>query len=223
MTSIFYYTARIDFRQCISRFSGDFPLFFARFGPENFPVAPNQHHSFGTCSGEPGNTGLSLLPVVCFHIHSKTACRGFKSFCPCQKSQVSLLRYLTFSLVCGRIWQRGAPAGPPAVRVVGACSPVGCVQARPRRQPRQVLLPLPQNRRKHWVFAGFLFSCVAWLCGAFWFGLRVLVPFRTGCTSLQHPKRTRFRLFRAESGAFRCFSPVLTCKISGLVFVHFVA
>ena len=46
------------------------------------------------------------------------------------------MRCLTFSLVCGRIWQRGAPAGPPAVRVVGACSPVGCVQARPRRQPR---------------------------------------------------------------------------------------
>ena len=57
---------------------------------------------------------------------------------PLPKSQVSLLRYLTFSLVCGRIWQRGAAAGPPAVCVVGACSPVGCVQARPRRQPRQV-------------------------------------------------------------------------------------
>ena len=52
-----------------------------------------------------------------------------KSFCPCQKSQVSLLRYLTFSLACSRIWQQGAAAGPPAVRVVGACSPVGCVQA----------------------------------------------------------------------------------------------
>ena len=88
-----------------------------------------------------------------------------------QKSQVSLLRYLTFSLVCGRIWQRGAPAGPPAVRVVGACSPVSCVQARPRRQPRQVLLPLPKSRRKHWVFAGFLFACVAWLCGSLWFKL----------------------------------------------------
>ena len=46
-----------------------------------------------------------------------------------QKSQVSLVRYLTFSLVCGMSWQRGAPAGSPAVRVVGACSPVGCVQA----------------------------------------------------------------------------------------------
>ena len=94
-----------------------------------------------------------------------------KSFCPCQKSQVSFLRYLTFSLVCGRIWQRGAPAGPPAVRVVGRWSPVATVQRRPRRQPRQVLLPLPKSRRKHWVFAGFLFACVAWLCGSLWFKL----------------------------------------------------
>ena len=37
---------------------------------------------------------------------------------------------------------------------------------------------------------------------------------------LQHPKRTRFRLFLAESGAFRCFCPLLTCKIFGSVFVH---
>ena len=93
-----------------------------------------------------------------------------------QKSQVSLLRYLTFSLVCGRIWQRGAPAGSSAVRVVGRWSPVATVQRRPRRQPRQVLLPLPQNRRKLWGFAGFLFSCVAWFWGSFWFGLRVFAP-----------------------------------------------
>ena len=112
-----------------------------------------------------------------------------------QKSQVSLVRYLTFSLVCGRIWQRGAPAGPPAVRVVGACSPVGCVQARPRRQPRQV-------------------RCLS---------MPVFPSVRTRCTSLQHPERIRFRLFRAESGAFRHFCPLLTCKISGSAFVHFVA
>ena len=104
-----------------------------------------------------------------------------KSFCPCQKGQVSLLRYLTFSLVCGRIWQRGT-AAPCAVRVVGACSPVGCVQARPRRQPRQVLLPLPQNRRKHWVSSGFLFSCVAWFWCSFGFGHRV---FSSGFTRSQ--------------------------------------
>ena len=101
---------------------------------------------------------------------------------PLPKSQVSLLRYLTFSLVCGRIWQRGAPAGPPAVRVVGACSPVGCVQARPSRQARQVLLPLPKNRRKFWVSAGFLFACIAWLWCSRWFRQRV---FTSGFTRPQ--------------------------------------
>ena len=135
---IFYYTGGVDLCQCISCFSGDFPLFFACFGPENYFTVPNQHHTFSDLREEPGNTGPSPLSGTFSHIHSKTACRGFKSFCPCQKSQVSLLRYLTFSLVCGRIWQRGAPAGPPAVRVVGRWSPVATVQRRPRRQPRQV-------------------------------------------------------------------------------------
>ena len=157
-----YSTANFEVAQ------GGFP---SRFLPRIFPAAPNQHRLFCDLRQEPGNTAPPRSPSALSHIHSKTACRGFKSFCPCQKSQVSLLRYLTFSLVYGRIWQRGAPAGPPAVRVVGACSPVGCVQARPRRQPRQVLLPLPKNRRKHWVFAGFLFACVAWLCGSLWFKL----------------------------------------------------
>ena len=69
---------------------------------------------------------------------SKTACRGFKSFCPCQKSQVSLLRYLTFSLVCGRIWQRGT-AAPCAVRVEGRVRASGTqATSRPSRQARQV-------------------------------------------------------------------------------------
>ena len=139
------------------------------------------------------------------------------------KSQVSLLRYLTFSLVCGRIWQRGAPAGPPAVRVVGACSPAGCVQARPRRQPRQVLLPLPQNRRKHWVSAGFLFACVAWEWGSFWFGHWV---FSSGLTRSQlfpsppAPKRTRFRPFWTIPGAFFSFSLFSCRKIFALLFVQ---
>ena len=54
-----------------------------------------------------------------------------------QKSQVSLLRYLTFSLVCGRIWQRGAPAGSPAVRVVGRVRASGTqATSRPSRQAR---------------------------------------------------------------------------------------
>ena len=34
---------------------------------------------------------------------------------------------------------------------------------------------------------------------------------------LQHPERTRFRLFRPKPGALRSFCPLLTCKIWGLV------
>ena len=53
---------------------------------KNFPAAPNQHHPLSNLRREPGNTGFSLLPVVFSHIHSKTACRGFESFCPCHKT-----------------------------------------------------------------------------------------------------------------------------------------
>ena len=51
------------------------------------------------------------------------------------------------------------------------------------RVPRvQVLLPLPQNRRKLWASAGFLFACVAWFWGSFWFGHGV---FSSGLTRSQ--------------------------------------
>ena len=63
---------------------------------------------------------------------------------------------------------------------------------RPRRQPRQV-------------------RCLS---------MPVFPSVRTRCTSLQHPERTRFRLFRPKPGTFRCFCLLLTCKICGLVFVH---
>ena len=46
--------------------------------------APNQHRCFSGWLEELGNTAPPPLPVRRFHIHSKTACRGFKSFCPCQ-------------------------------------------------------------------------------------------------------------------------------------------
>ena len=45
------------------------------------------------------------------------------------------------------------------------------------RVPRvQVLLPLPQTRRKHCVSAGFLFACGAWEWGSFWFKLWLFAP-----------------------------------------------
>ena len=50
--------------------------FDCRFGlPKNF-AAPNQHRPFWDLRWEPGNTAPPPLPVRCFHIHSKTACRG---------------------------------------------------------------------------------------------------------------------------------------------------
>ena len=136
-----------------SCFSGCFGLDFSR-------AAPEQHRHLPDLREEPGNSAPSLFSLSCFHIHSKTACRGFKSFCPCQKSQVSLVRYLTFSLVCGRIWQRGA-AAPCAVRVVGRVRAGGTqATSRPRRQPRPSPSAPAKNRQKHCVSAGFLFACV---------------------------------------------------------------
>ena len=60
--------------------------FFTDFGLRNFPAAPNQHRSFETCLGERRNLASPPLSTALPHIHSKTACRGFKSFCPCQKT-----------------------------------------------------------------------------------------------------------------------------------------
>ena len=84
---------------------------------------------------------------------------------------------------------------------------------RPRRQPRQVLLPLPKNRRKHWVFAGFLFACVAWLCGALWFGHWVFSPWFYSFPTVLIPSSTQnapgfafFWLNRVRFPLFCCFS-----------------
>ena len=86
----FYYTDVVDLSQCVPCFCGDFSPFFACFGSDNFLPAPNQHRLFCDLRQEPGNTGPHLLLVICFYIHSKTACRGFKSFCPCQKPAETL-------------------------------------------------------------------------------------------------------------------------------------
>ena len=73
-----------------------FPPIFSHFGTLNYPTAPNQHRSLGSCPREPANTGSPALPGVLSHIHSKTACRGFESFCPCQKP-AETLRFCRFS------------------------------------------------------------------------------------------------------------------------------
>ena len=52
--------------------------------PQKFFTAPNQHRLYSDLQEEPGNTAPPPFPGALPHIHSKTACRGFKSFCPCQ-------------------------------------------------------------------------------------------------------------------------------------------
>ena len=63
-----------------------FHCFSGRFGPDFSQVAPEQHHPFSALREYSPNTALFPLPAALSHIHSKTACRGFKSFCPCHKT-----------------------------------------------------------------------------------------------------------------------------------------
>ena len=73
---------------------------------------------------EPANTGTSPLPVGCSHIHPKTACREVRE----------------------RQWHSAAPVSAPASASAGRF-PLGSGTRGSRRD--QVLLSLPQNRRKH--------------------------------------------------------------------------
>ena len=73
---------------------------------------------------EPANTGTSPLPVGCSHIHSKIACRGASE----------------------PRWRSAAPVSAPASAGAGRF-PLGSGTRGSRRD--QVLLSLPQNRRKH--------------------------------------------------------------------------
>ena len=150
-----YSTANFEVAQ------GGFP---SRFLPRIFPAAPNQHRLFCDLRQEPGNTGPHLLLVICFYIHSKTACRGFKPFCPCQKTggNTAFLPVFFFYVLYGCGAHTGSDSG---------------------------------------------FS-------------HPFAPVRNRSHPLQHPKRTRLRLFSPEIGCVSLFFPLLAHKISALVFVH---
>ena len=132
--SLFFVYTPANFEGTLAGFPPDFCLFY----PGNFSHSTKPAPAVFGLVVEIGQHRPSLAPRCALPHPLQNRVPRVQVLLPLPKSQVSLLRYLTFSLVCGRIWQRGAPAGPPAVRVVGACSPVSCVQARPRRQPRQV-------------------------------------------------------------------------------------
>lgn len=52
-----------------------FGEFFAHFGAKK-TIAPTQHPTLAARLEKSDSTAPSPLPVCCFHIHSKTACRG---------------------------------------------------------------------------------------------------------------------------------------------------
>ena len=69
-----------------------------------------------------------------------------------------------------------------------------------------------KNRRKHWVFAGFLFACVVWLWCSRWFRHRVFVSICTcpqPSSSLPAPKTHPVLPFSAQSGCVFSFSALL--------------
>ena len=169
-----------------------FALFFACSGSENFLPAPNQHRTFSYLRQEPGNTGSSLLLAALPHIHSKTACRGFKSFCPCQKDQHCIRSAGLFRNGSGR--SRGARS---VARGAG-------------RRWRPSSADRAGRRDRVWPKCYSFFRRCS----------HPLPPVLTRSHPLPHPKRTRFCLFQAFSGAFLSFSPFWTCKIFGLAFVH---
>ena len=68
----FYYTGFVETCQFIGYYFMVF-LFFGVFWAGFFP---GQHRLSSAFSGEPPNTAPPLLSLACFHIHSKTACRG---------------------------------------------------------------------------------------------------------------------------------------------------
>ena len=75
------------------------------------------------------------------------------------------------------------------------------------RVPRvQVLLPLPQTRRKHCVSAGFLFACGAWEWGSFWFKLWLFAPSFIRSQPLPPPPAPKTHPVSPFSGFSGCVS-----------------
>ena len=64
------------------------PVFCLGFSPQH----QTSTACFATCGRNRATLPLPRSPSALSHIHSKTACRGFKSFCPCQSTCPQALR-----------------------------------------------------------------------------------------------------------------------------------
>ena len=128
-----------------------------------FLTAPNQHRPFCDLAGRTAQPCPS--PALCAlfpHPLQNRVPRG-----------------------AGHLWRSAAPVSAPASVGAGRSPPGSSTQGSSRDQ---VLLPLPQNRRKHWVFAGFLFARVVWEWGSLWFRHLVFPSVRTCSQPLPPPQ-----------------------------------
>ena len=152
----------------------------------------------GNYSGRFARVGESLKGVAVkslFFVFSPANLRRFERICSSSTQSAPLL----YKLAGGTAQSCPPPAphrvfshpllnrmpsgerAPVALCGTSFCSRLGRCLALPtggstwggRRD--KVLLPLPQNQRKHWGFAGFLFACVVWGWDAFRAGFPRLV------------------------------------------------
>ena len=176
--------------------------------PQKFFTAPNQHRLYSDLQEEPGNTAPPPFP-------------GALPLLPLPKiERQALCLPLYFSLARIRTRQRGT-AAPRAVRVVGRVRASGTqATSRPRRQPRQVLLPLPECVSPDLAKTAWPgdFSCLNWSG----YGLVFRAYVASGAIlshpsstvfyrrhPLQHLERTRLRLLSSEIGCVSLFFPLL--------------
>ena len=204
--------------------------FDRRFGPLIFLTAPNQHRPLPDLRREPGNIGPSPLPAVSSHIHSKTACREFESYCPCQKNQVSQLRYLIFFVSVRNVLATRRGCAPRSACRGASERQWRSAANRPRRQPRPSPCAPAKKPAKTLGFRRFSF-CMC--CMVMWFTLvqtlafsirfypfsTVLIP-----SSTQNaPGFALFGRFRVRFSLFRCFlaakfSPWFLCNLPHSVY-----
>ena len=128
-----------------------------------FLTAPNQHRPFCDLAGRNGQPRPFPVPWCAFpHPLQNRVPKG-----------------------AGYLWRSAAPVSA-AASVGAGLSPLG--SSIPAGSRDQVLLPLPQNRRKLWVFAGFLFARVVWEWGSLWFRHLVFPSVRTCSQPLPPPQ-----------------------------------
>ena len=190
--------------------------------PKNF-AAPNQHHPLSGLRLGPGNIAPLPLPSVFSHIHSKTACRGFKSFCPCQKRRYCFCSGAVFCHWAERLGNE-ARLRPAQCVSWGERAPVALCRG-PTEAAAETKSFCPcQKTGENTGFSPVSFFHVLH-CYLVHFGSNFWLSAPSFTVPRLHPspapKTHPVSPFSGLiPGAFRCFFPLLTCKIFGSVFVH---